>query len=193
MRSAALTYFSISRGEMVRTSPMLSKPWPESSVGKSRCAAKSTPNRSRMVFAYSARLRRLAVTRPGSGLTFRSARSNSPRTYLISPSTCAAEGCGVPLGGISPLRIRCRMRSQPSRFCAREAGVANAERLRLPEASRSLWHAAQFLLSNGSTTLSKAEAETGVCGGAPTTKEPSTIKSPNSLSIVTIRLSNLML
>ena len=35
MVSAAVRYFSISTGEMVRMSPMLSKPLPESSVGKS--------------------------------------------------------------------------------------------------------------------------------------------------------------
>ena len=34
MRSAAEIVLSISTGEMVRTSPMLSKPLPESSVGK---------------------------------------------------------------------------------------------------------------------------------------------------------------
>ena len=63
-------YFSISTGEMLSTSAMLSKPSPESSVGKSCVARKSTASRSRIVLLYSLRFRRRAVTRPGSGLTF---------------------------------------------------------------------------------------------------------------------------
>ena len=95
IRSAASRYFSISTGEMVSTSPMLSKPSPESSVGKSFSARKSTASRSRMVFEYSVRFSRRAVTRPGSGFTLRSAFSNSPCTNFIRASICASSGAAA--------------------------------------------------------------------------------------------------
>ena len=56
---------------------MLSKPSPESSVGKFWSARKSTASRSRIVLVYSARFNRRAVTRPGSGFIAASARVNS--------------------------------------------------------------------------------------------------------------------
>ena len=46
---------------------MLSNPSPESSVGKFLSARNSMARRSRIVFVYSARFNRRAVTRPGSG------------------------------------------------------------------------------------------------------------------------------
>ena len=75
MLSAAARYRSISTGDIVSTSPMLSKPWPMSSDGKSSVGSKSTPIRSRIVFRYSVRFSRRIVTRPGSGLASRAARS----------------------------------------------------------------------------------------------------------------------
>ena len=147
MRSAARRYFSIRIGEIVRTSPRLSKPWPESSLGKSRSAWKSTASRSRIVFEYSLRLSRWAVTRPGSGLTLRSALSNAevrkPRN--LSTSTCG--GRGIPLGGISPARTFLTILSQVSRPSTSELAEANGARLRLPEATRSLWQPEQLRVS----------------------------------------------
>ena len=74
-----------------------------------------------MVFEYSARFSRRAVTRPGSGFTSLSALANSPSRKWISPLVAAAVGCGAPLGGISPVRMRCTMRSQPSRSVSEAA------------------------------------------------------------------------
>ena len=80
---------------------MLSKPSPESSVGKFWSARKSTASRSRIVFVYSARFRRRAVTRPGSGLTSASARVNSFSRNVTSVAICSS-GFSTSTGGISP-------------------------------------------------------------------------------------------
>ena len=56
---------------------MLSNPSPESSVGKFLSARNSMASRSRIVLVYSARFKRRAVTRPGSGFMLASARANS--------------------------------------------------------------------------------------------------------------------
>ena len=92
IRPAADRYFSISTGETVRTSPMLSKPSPESSVGKFRSARKSTASRSRIVFVYSARFKRLAVTRPDPASWRRRRASNSFSSSFTSVAICSSDG-----------------------------------------------------------------------------------------------------
>jgi hypothetical protein len=49
---------------MVSTSPILSKPYPESSTGNSSAGLTDTPSRSRTVLLYSARFSRRAVILP---------------------------------------------------------------------------------------------------------------------------------
>ena len=65
--AAAERYFSTSIGDTVRTSPMLSKPYPESSAGSSDAASMSIAIRSRTALAYWKRLRRYAAGLPGLG------------------------------------------------------------------------------------------------------------------------------
>ena len=116
IRPAAERYFSISTGETVSTSPMLSKPSPESSVGKFRSARNSTASRSRIVLVYSARFSRRAVTRPGSGFIAASARANSVSSSLTSVLICSSDGgTDAPSGGISRLLSFERISSHRSR------------------------------------------------------------------------------
>src|ERR1700694_5027345 len=102
-----------------------------------------------MVLEYSLRLSRRAVTRPGSGLIWLSALSNSACTNLTSASIWAAGGRGMPFGGILAERIFCMIRSQPSRFSVNDAGVENTPRFRPPEDNRSLWQAEQVFEKMG--------------------------------------------
>jgi hypothetical protein len=116
MRSAALRYFSISTGDTVSTSPILSKPSPESSVGKFLSARNSTASRSRIVLVYSARLRRRAVTRPGSGRIAASARVNSvSRNLTIFPIWSSDGITSASSGGISRVFSLVRIVSHRSR------------------------------------------------------------------------------
>ena len=89
-----------------------------------------------MVLEYALRLRRRAVTRPGSGLRLRSALANSSCRYWITASIWA--GRGMPLGGISPARILRRMMSQPSRLVVRDAAWVKGAIFSPPEARLSL-------------------------------------------------------
>ena len=103
-RSAADTYFSISTGESDSTSAMLSKPYPASSCGKSSAGRTSTPSSSLIVLLYSVRLRRRAVTRPGSGGVAASIRSSSRASHVATAWRCSSGGCSSSSGGISPRR-----------------------------------------------------------------------------------------
>ncbi len=135
---------------------MLSKPLPRSSVGKLFSAWNSTARRSRMVLVYSLRLRRRAVTRPGSGFTPRSAFSNSAVRNWTTESISG--GRGTPLGGISPARSLRRMMSQPSRLLVSDAGWVKGAISTPPEARASLWQGEQVRESKGATVFSKVGA-----------------------------------
>ena len=63
--SAAARYFSSNSGESESTSPMLSKPLPTSSEGKSSAGRAWMSSRSRIVLLYSARLSRRSRHVPG--------------------------------------------------------------------------------------------------------------------------------
>src|SRR5437588_12996661 len=106
-----------------------------------------------MVLVYSARLRRRAVTRPGSCLVLRSALSNSAWRNWTTVSSVG--GRGTPLGGISPARSLRRITSQPSRCSVRDDALVNAPRSTLPLARFSLWQGEQVVARTGATVFSK--------------------------------------
>src|SRR2546427_649120 len=100
---AAARYFSSNIGGSVSTSPILSKPWPESSGGNSFSVSKSIPIKSRIVLRYSTRLSRRTVTRPGSGFFWSVAKTAA----LIHSSICffcRSVGWGFWGGGIRSAR-----------------------------------------------------------------------------------------
>src|SRR6187200_1061176 len=61
----------------------------------------------------------------------------------------------MPFGGISPVRIFCRIRSHSSRWLINEAGFVKGLRFSPPDASRSLWQASQLLVNREVTVASK--------------------------------------
>ena len=64
--------------DLEKTSAMRTEnPYAASSFGKLSAGRMSTPSNSRTVLLYSVLFNRRAVTRPGSGLAFRSCRANS--------------------------------------------------------------------------------------------------------------------
>ena len=154
IRSAAAMYFSIRIGGSESTSPMLSKPYPESSAGKSAAGFRSTPSRSRMVLLYSARFRRRAVTRPGSGRLGPAASAASPprlRIHASTASTALGSGRVWPGGGISP-------RTSFSRTCFQRAGSPGSGPDSGKESNSSpavfiwrLWQPTQFWFKKGRT------------------------------------------
>ena len=102
---AALMYFSISIGESDSTSPMLSKPYPESSTGNSSAGRSVTPSRSRIVLLYSARFKRRAVTRPGLAVAAFAGTSEMPGSFRIQVETAATspgDNGAAGRGGIWP-------------------------------------------------------------------------------------------
>src|SRR6185295_16002105 len=154
--SAAPRYRSIRTGDTVSTSPMLSKPSPESSVGKYFSARKDTPRRSRIVLLYSLRLSRWAVIRPGSEGTALSVLSNALWTNAVNAAMRSAGGFGTWGGGISPARTRRSIRSHVGRALVSDSREVNAVTSNPPDASRALWHPAQVCVSSGRTDVSKS-------------------------------------
>src|SRR5262249_42741952 len=113
-----------------------------------------------MVLVYSARLRRRAVTRPGSGLVLRSWRSNSAvRDWTISS---IFGGAGAPLGGLSRARVLRGGVSQPSRVGVGVRALVKGARLTPPEERFGLWHGAHVLVSMGATVFSNVGASAAV-------------------------------
>ena len=98
--SAAATYFSTSSGDIDNTSPMLSKPLPTSSDGKSSAGVKSMPTKSRTVLLYSARFRRRIVTRPGCSWSSQSNLANSASIAATAARSSRSGGRGLSSGGI---------------------------------------------------------------------------------------------
>ena len=100
--------FSISIGEIDRTSPMLSKPYPWLSTGKSSAGRSDTPKKSRIVLLNSTRFNRRAVTRPGPELITGLGRVS---IHPTTASTSAALNPGKGAGGI------CLAETRPRTFC----------------------------------------------------------------------------
>jgi len=169
--SAAARYRSISTGDIVSTSPMLSKPWPMSSEGKSSVGSKSTPTRSRIVLRYSVRFNRRIVTRPGSGLASRAARSNAPRTARRKASRSSAVGCGKSSGGMPPVSTIPITIFQRSRWLTTDASSRNSANDKPASGCEPLWQSRQCFLMNVTPTSAKLEAggasAAGIAGENP--------------------------
>src|SRR5215467_5962666 len=149
---AADRYASSSSGDTPRTSELLSKPLLELSGGSSSAGSTSSPSRSRTALAYSVRLRRRSVGRPGFG----SAASSRDTSDAANASSVAASGRGIPVGGIAParsLRTTFSQTSVPARTFVRSA-VSSASP---PVFRRSLWQVTQYR----STTGRKSAGEPG--------------------------------
>src|ERR1700733_6021118 len=91
--SAAARYFSMSTGDTESTSAMLSKPYPESSTGKSAAGWKGVASRSRTVALYSYRFSRRAVW------ACRGRRSASMAANRTIWFQCSGGGRGLGSGG----------------------------------------------------------------------------------------------
>jgi len=100
---AALTYASISVGDMFSTSAMLSKPWLESSGGRRVAGSTSSASRSRTELAYSNRLSRCRAGLPGLGFTA-AAESSADSRVAATALSAAVPGRRAPAGGIRPAR-----------------------------------------------------------------------------------------
>jgi hypothetical protein len=135
-------YPSISAGEMVSTSAMLSKPWLMSSVGSSGATSTSTASRSRTEFAYSVRFNRCSAGLPGLGWS--AAAWSIPFSRDVRKTfVAAALGRGRPAGGIMPARSLRITLSASSAFppgCATSSIV----RVMFPDINLSLWQPAQY-------------------------------------------------
>src|ERR1017187_4619209 len=102
-RRAADMYRSSRAGETESTSPMLSKPKPESSTGSVEPALISSASKSRMALLYSARFSRWTTGLPGLGLRA-ALRSSASSSHLTNDDAAAPAGRGMPAGGIWPGR-----------------------------------------------------------------------------------------
>ncbi len=139
---------------------MLSKPSPESSVGKLRSARNSIASRSRIVFVYSARFSRRAVTRPGSGFMLASARANSA-SRKVTRAAISASGRSTSAGGISRDLSFIRTTSHWSRPASSVSTDRYLVKSNPPSASVALWHSLQVLSKSDCVTAAKAAAVGG--------------------------------
>ena len=124
---AADTYFSCRAGETPSTSEMLSKPYAESSGGRSEVTSTLRSSRSRTAFAYSARFRRCRIGAPGFGCAAASA-SSAASSAACTAWYVASSGRRTPCGGIERA---CSLRttfSQSSGFEPGPRGVDALER-----------------------------------------------------------------
>ena len=80
-------------------------------------------NRSRTVFAYSARFKRWTTKRPGL-LLLSAARSSDAASQLVNPAYSASEGRGMPGGGIARTLNFRRTRSQVPECATRSSKLA---------------------------------------------------------------------
>ncbi len=91
------------------------------------------------MLSYSVRFSRRAVTRPGSGGAWRSARSSSSSIHAVIVAMSASRGWLIGGGGIWPVRIFTIAFSHVSGSDTIEAGLSYACRLTSAFFSRSLW------------------------------------------------------
>ena len=154
--SAAAMYFSIKTGASESTSPILSKPQPTSSVGKSSAGRRSTPTRSQTVLLYSARFSRRAVTRPGSGLWLWEGRWGRDSIHSSTALTVSGSGRGRPAGGISPRRSFPNTFSRISPPLSAAPGVRKESSCRPAVFSVLLWQKTQLSFKKGRTIFRKA-------------------------------------
>ena len=143
-------YRSISDGDTVRTSAMLSNPLLSSSGGRSAAASMSSARRSRIALAYSARFRRCMDVRPGRGFVrpprdralFRGKRPGR-RVGLVPAAACraAASSRRAACGSLFPRsrrlwerpsgrRVRATARPRGLVVVARDAVLAHDRRVR---------------------------------------------------------------
>ena len=139
---AARRYPSMTVAEGICTSAMLSKLALLVSRGRKVPTSMSIPSRSFTAAAYSARLRRWKVLRPGFGSLAAIRSMVSSSCVAISAST-SGSGRGIPEGGIIPARS---LRIIFSIVGRREAASAMSKpsRTRFWMRRRSLWQRVQY-------------------------------------------------
>src|SRR5579862_945300 len=202
MRLAARRYPSISVGEKLCTSAMLSKPLLIVSGGRNALTSTSRSTRSRTDRSYSARLSRWNGRRPGFGCSGARA-SIFVSSDVTSVVTAAASGRRrTSGGGIIPSRSLWIIFSATSGFCS---GCSASKLASVSPAvfALSLWHPTQYCLTSAfcASALGAAGVVRAVCtcetaglgrvaGGAcapserPRTTVVSVVKAPNETALI---------
>ena len=144
---AAVRYWSSVVGDTNNSSATLSNPLVTLSAGRSNsraifCGRSLNPNRSRMAFPYSVRVRRRTG---GMGPVLGAStaeRSSSLVSHDVSASARAGSGCGAPVGGITPV---CTFRRTFSQASGRSLGLPTSSVSSSSPAvlERWLWHVTQ--------------------------------------------------
>src|SRR5262249_49558572 len=117
--------------------------------------------RSRMVFLYSARLRRRMVTRPGSRPLVQSTCAVCVSIHFRTRSTSAAVGLARSAGGMSPERRFWATFSQILGCFRAAAWVLKGSSDGPPRSRLWLWQVVQYLARTGATSWANV-----VLGGA---------------------------
>ena len=165
---AARRYPSMTVAEGICTSAMLSKLALLVSSGRKVATSMSRPSRSRTAAAYSARLRRWKVLRPGSG-SAAAMRSMVFSSSVTIASRSSGSGRGMPAGGIMPARsLRIIFSIVGRRSAASAMSKPSSTRSRVRR--RSLWQRVQYraTISLG-PGVAKSTAAADVCGARPGT------------------------
>ena len=139
---AARRYPSITVAEGICTSAMLSKLALLVSSGRKVATSMSIPSRSLTAAAYSARLRRWKVLRPGFG-SLAAIRSMVVSSSVTIAARSSGSGRGIPEGGIMPARSLRIIFSIVGRRWAASA-MSKPSRTRFWMRRLSLWQRTQY-------------------------------------------------
>ena len=133
---------------MPSASPVLSNPSPPAgSAGNSAVARMATPVRSLTDRSYSVFESLRGGTNPGSPAFFFASTSRIASIPLTSASRSSSVGCGLPAGGICPLRTNsmtsCQRRKSPATSWSR----ARSAEIQVSPCCFALWQVWQYFFS----------------------------------------------